>query len=91
MDLLQLYIEMKRERIPLGYIPCNIDYQDDIDNLYDVNREYDSRWFGMNEPERFLQYAEDPTKKVETESEEQYNPPIPELESELNRLRGNSS
>ncbi len=62
-DLLKLYIEMKRKRIPLGYIPCAIDYQESIDNVYDIYREYDYRWFGMNETERFLQYTEDPTKK----------------------------
>ncbi|HEC36950.1 hypothetical protein LCGC14_0833660 [marine sediment metagenome] len=66
-DILKLYIEMKRNNIPLGYIPCCIDYQESIDNLYDINRQYDVRWFGMNEPERFLQYTEDPTKKTDPE------------------------
>lgn len=60
-DLLKLYIEMNRNRIPLSYIPVSIDYQDEINNIYDIYREYDTRLFGMNEPEKFLQYKIDPT------------------------------
>jgi len=61
-DLLKLYVEMKRKRVSLGYIPCGVDYQDEITCIYDIYREYDSRWFGMNEPEKFLQYESDPSK-----------------------------
>ncbi len=61
-DILKLYVEMRRKKIPLGYIPCAIDYQESIDNVYDMYRKYDIRWFGMNELEKFLQYKTDPTK-----------------------------
>lgn len=62
-DLLKLYIEMRRKKIDVGFIPCSIDYQDNITCIYDIYREYDVRWIGMNEPERFLQYKTDPTKE----------------------------
>ena len=62
-DILKLYIEMKRKNISLDFIPCAIDYQDSIENVYDMYREYDYRWFGMNDPEKFLQYTSDPTKE----------------------------
>ncbi|KKN47089.1 hypothetical protein LCGC14_0666550 [marine sediment metagenome] len=89
-DILKLYVEMNRKRIPLDYIPCN-EYNDGINTIYDIYREYDYRWFGMNEPERFLQYTEDPTKQVDQEVIEKYKPPIPEFERELNRLKGNNT
>ncbi|GAI94009.1 unnamed protein product, partial [marine sediment metagenome] len=66
-DILKLYIEIKRKKIPLDYIPCVIDYQDSIDDVYGMYREYDIRWFGMNDPEKFLQYTSDPTKEEEEE------------------------
>lgn len=65
-DILKLYIEMGRKKIPLDYIPCAIDYQDSIDDIYGMYREYDHRWFGMNDPEKFLQYTSDPTKEEAT-------------------------
>ena len=61
-DILKLYIEMKRKQIPLGYIPCNED-NEGIDNIYDIYRKYDERWLGMNDPEKFLYYKEDPTNQ----------------------------
>ncbi len=89
-DLLKLYSYMKRNKIPFGYIPCSVDYTIEINNIYDIYREYDYRWFGMNEPERFLQYKTDPTEEQGSESQIQYPEIIEDLESEYNRLKESS-